>query len=90
MRIRDGYARLNGDDTEFVAESDSIEIIGDDGRTLIEISLKDNVFRVDSGHVCKHNNKILYDRFSIQPIAVNCFNLTKIEHTPHSEGDSDE
>jgi len=79
MKIRDGYARINGDDTEYDLPSDSLEIIADDGRVLFDINMLKDAIGIDlrSGDVCKHKGEMLDDRFSIQPVASNMIRIIK-------------
>ena len=81
MKIRDSHATINGDNTEFHAPSGGIEIIAEDGRTMFGVNLAGNTLEITSGHVCKHNGKLLDDRFSIEPVASNLFVVTKKVYT---------
>ena len=81
MRIRDGHAILNGNKTEYVMASGSLDIISDDGRTLFGISLqKDGTIRLDAWHTCKHQGVVLDDRILIKPIATNAVNIGRPEY----------
>ena len=61
--------------------SGGIEIIGEDGRTLFGIDLREGrILRIDSGNVCKHEGIMLDDRFVIAPIASNAVNIIKTEY----------
>jgi hypothetical protein len=71
MRIRDGFATINGIKTEYEMPSGSLEIIADDGKTLFGISLEEGKIRIDSGNFCKHEGIVLDDRIEIHPIASN-------------------
>ena len=79
MKIRDSFATLNGDDTEYEMTSGGLEIVGDDGRTMFCISLKGNVLSIDGGMVCRQDEKLLDDRFILRPKAANCIDLIKTE-----------
>lgn len=79
MKVRDLQAQLDGDDTVVAMPSGGLEIVGDDGRTLFSISLKDNVLRVDAGSISKHGGKILDHNFLIAVRASNCINIIKTE-----------
>jgi hypothetical protein len=80
MKIRDLHATVNGIDkiTEF--PSGGIEIVADDGRTLFSIRLEGNILLIAAGHVCKHGDVLLDDRFFIRPRAANCVDLIKPEY----------
>lgn len=78
MKIRDGHATLNGDTTEYPMPSGVVQIIADDGRTLLDIQVQqDGTFRISAGMHCKHGGKILEDNFEIIPIACNCIHLRR-------------
>ena len=77
LKIRDSFARINGNKDVYVASSGGIEIIGEDGGTMFSISISGRELRVDAGNVCKQGDLILDDRFSIKPIASNCITITK-------------
>lgn len=78
MKIRDGHATLNGDKTEHEMPSDSVEIIADDGRTLLCVTMqKDGSLRIHAGMVCTHDGKLLDDRLDIRPIASNTIEITR-------------
>jgi hypothetical protein len=78
MKIRDGHATINGDITEHEMPSGSVEIIADDGRTLLCITMqKDGSLRIHAGHVCKHGGKLLDDRMDIRPIASNVIEIAR-------------
>jgi hypothetical protein len=81
MKVRDGFSRLNGDETRYDISSDVIEIIADDGRELFSIVLeKDGSIRVGISEFCKHNGVMLDSSgISITPIASNCFNVKRRE-----------
>ena len=78
MKIRDGHATLNGDKTEHEMPSGSVEIIADDGRTLLCVTAqKDGSLRIHAGMVCNHGGKLLDDRLDIRPIASNAIEITR-------------
>lgn len=81
MIIRDCNSRINGDDTTYTMPSGGIDIVSDDGRTLFSIRLEEgSEISVWSGDFCKHNNKILSDRFVIVPRSGNVVTFRKLEH----------
>lgn len=82
MKVRDGFAKLNGDETTTDMPSGSLDIVADDGRTLFSLRLKGNVLEVDAGHVCKHGDELLDDRFSISPRAANLIDISKNRYEP--------
>lgn len=83
LKIRDSFATLNGDITEYVMPSGSLEIIAWDDRTLFAIALnEDGGITVSSGHCCKHAGKILDSPLQIEPRASNVVTIRKTEHTP--------
>jgi hypothetical protein len=72
MKIRDSYATLNGDKTEHVLPSESLEIIADDGRKLYGIELKsDGSIVIDGGHTCRHARKVFDDSLEVVPLNAN-------------------
>lgn len=74
MKIRDGFATINGDSTVHEFLSDCIEIIADDGRELLSIKLEESgAIYVSCNIVCKHNGVLLDSRPLIKPQAANCF-----------------
>jgi hypothetical protein len=78
MKIRDGFATINGDTTEHELPSDSLEIIADDGKSLLRVSQqRDGSIRIHAGYVCKHGGKILDDRMLIRPIAGNVIEIIR-------------
>lgn len=78
MKIRDGHATLNGDNTEHEMPSGSVEIIADDGRTLLCVTVqKDGSLRIHAGVVCTHGGKLLDDRLDTRPIASNAIEITR-------------
>lgn len=81
MKIRDSFATLNGDSTVYEMPSGGLEIVADDGRPLFGIRLKDGVLHIDSGMVCKHEGRMLDDRFAIKPVAANCVDIEKLEYS---------
>ena len=85
MKIRDAHARINGDKTVYEMPSGGINIIADDGNTLFSIDLKDNVLSLKSGHVCRHGDRILDDRYSIRPRASNLIEVVKSEYIPEKQ-----
>lgn len=72
MRIRDSFAVINGDMTEYYMPSGGLEIIADDGRTLFCInSTNDGGIDIGGGIICKHQGKMLDSIISINPVAAN-------------------
>jgi len=58
--------------------SGSVEIIADDGRTLLCVTAqKDGSLRIHAGMVCTHDGKLLDDRLDIRPIASNAIVITR-------------
>lgn len=63
-----------------LGEFESIEIVNDDGRIILEISQQSNnktSFRVDAGEWCLIDGVMYDNKFSITPTASNCITLTK-------------
>lgn len=78
MKIRDSHARLNGSDTEHTMPSGGLDIIADDGRTLLCVTLnKDGSIHLSSAGHCKHNGKMLEDAILVQPRASNCVEIIR-------------
>ena len=78
MKIRDGHATLNGDKTDHEMPSGSVEIIADDGRTLLCVTeYKDGSLRIHAGTVCKHDGKMLDRALNIRPISSNAIEITR-------------
>jgi len=78
MKIRDGNATINGDKTEHTMPSGSVEIIADDGRTLLCVTaLQDGSLRIHAGMICAHGSKLLDDRLDIRPIASNAIEIRR-------------
>lgn len=72
MKIRDGHAVINGDETTFTAKSGSIDIIADDGRALFDITLnKDGTISIFAVGSVKHQKVILDDCLFIKPVSSN-------------------
>ena len=83
MKIRDGRATLNGDNTVTEIASDEIEIVADDGRTLFGVRMRpDGSILLHAGHVCKHLDVILDDRMSIAPRDCRSITVSRIPYTP--------
>ena len=85
MKITDSFCQINGDDTVYEMPSGGINILASDGRTMLTISQKDNVFHISTVTTCKHNGRVLDDRFTISPVASNCIDLTLIPYIPYKE-----
>ncbi len=81
MKIRDAHAIVNGNKETTDLDSGGLQIIADDGHTLLTIYLDGNVLKISSGNMCKHAGKILDDRFSIKPVASNMIELVIDEYT---------
>lgn len=83
IRLRDGYAVINGDDSVIEMPSDTIQILADKD-TLISVRLqKDGTILISSGGVCRHNGGTVDDTLLIKPIS-----STKIEITrPRYQGE---
>lgn len=77
MKVRDSHARINGQFETITMPSGGIDILSDCGRILFSIDIKDNVLHISGGSVCKHNGRLLDDRFVISPRASNCVDLIK-------------
>lgn len=77
MRIRDCHATRNGDELIQTMPSGGLEIVGDDGRTLFSVRLKDGQLQVMAGGVCKHEGKMLDDRISIIPHSSNHVSIVR-------------
>jgi len=80
MKIRDSFAKINGDNTIHELPSNELQILADDGNTLFEISMVDGGIEIDSGLVCKHENKILDTGLRIIPRASNVFRVKRPEY----------
>jgi len=78
VKIRNGHATINGDDAEHEMPSGSVEIVADNGRTLLRVKEeKDGSLRIDAGAFCKHRGKLLDDRLDIRPVAANVIEITR-------------
>lgn len=81
MKIRDGFAIINGNKEVITMDSGSLDIIADDGRTLYSINLtKEGHLEIDFGTICKFNGLLLDDRGCIIPRAANCFTVQRFEY----------
>ncbi len=81
MKVRDGHATINGDETEHELPSGCVEIIADDGRTLLSVTVtRDNEIRIHAGHHCKHGGKVLDDKMYVVPVASNCIQIIRPEY----------
>lgn len=81
MKIRDAHALLSGDSTEQIFQSGSIEIVAEDGRALLRVTMgKDGTVRVHAGMVCKHGGKLLDDAINIRPISSNAVEISRPEY----------
>lgn len=77
MKIRDRNASLNGDDSCYVMPSGGLEIVGDDGRALFSIEIKDGVLNVQTGVACKHGGKVLDNRLVVIPHSANFLSIAR-------------
>lgn len=63
---------------EFVMPSGGLDIIADDGRALLSLSLnKDGSIHVSAAGHCKHNGQVLDESILVQPRATNCFDIIR-------------
>jgi len=77
MRIVDKYDKEVG----FVIPSGSIDILADDGRQLFSINeLQGGSLEINTSMVCKHKDKLLDTRITIEPKATNCLILSRKEY----------
>lgn len=68
LKVRDGHATLNGDKTEHEMPSGSMDIIGQDGKTLFCITLGHAADLQISAHgVLKHDEVLLDDKIGVRP-----------------------
>ena len=81
MKIRDGFARLNGDSTEYEIPNE-IEIIAEDGRALFSISVRKDGYSIDvrTNDVIKVNGVLYAEQFTIRPIVSNRIEISRIEY----------
>jgi len=87
MRIRDSYATLSKDETEYDMPSGGVQIIADDGRTLFDIALTgDNSIQVSVGGVCKSGGQTWDSGILLKPVASN---TVKIYRPPFQEDGKD-
>lgn len=84
LNIRDSNAGLGGDFTTHSMPSGSLDIVGDDGRTLFTIAMKDGRLEVQSGHICKHAGVIYAQNISIMPHASNMVSIVRAIYEPNS------
>lgn len=83
MRVRDGFAEIEKDDTVFEARSGDIEIIADDNHALFSIRFFENgAISVSAGNFCKHGGKMFGSAIKISPVASN---MVYIERIPYNE-----
>lgn len=76
MKVRDGYANLNGTGETF--EFKDIQILTENDQVMFDIRQdEDGTLHVTAGNTCKFNGRLLDDKFVIQPIAVNKVKLIK-------------
>lgn len=80
MKIRDAHATVNGDKKTHTMPSGGLEIVGDDGRSLYTLKLKDGQLEVQVGGVVKHGGLVLDDKLGVLPIARNCVLITRSEY----------
>lgn len=79
IKVRNCYGKVN----EVVEFDDAISIVGDDGRSIFDISInEDGALDVRTGMTCKHNDKILDMSLSIKPNASNVVKIVRDEYIP--------
>jgi len=71
MKIRDAHSSITGKFETITMPSGGLEVIGDDGRTMYTIDLKEGVLRISAGMLCKINGVVLDDSLVIIPHACN-------------------
>jgi hypothetical protein len=79
MKIRDAHSRVSGEEKTYVMPSGGLEIVGDDGRTLYSLMLKDGQLEVSVGGAIKHGEMILDDKLAIIPVSINRVLITRSE-----------
>jgi len=78
MKIRDMHAQISGDDTVYDMPSGGVEILADDGETLICVSFgRDGEIDISSGGSCKHRGVVLDKTLIIIPRATNSIVLKR-------------
>lgn len=81
MTIRDSFATINGDKTVHEMPSGGICIVADDGQTLFDLRLTtEGHLEITPGSVCKHQGKLLDDKFVMWPRASNVMVFMKPEY----------
>jgi len=85
MKIRDSHAELNGDSKTQTMPSSSLDVVGDDGRTLFSVALKDGQLEVRTGGFCKHDGIVLDEKLFVIPRYAN---QVFIARTPYIDKDA--
>jgi len=83
MRIRCGYAVIDGSDEIHEFKSGCIQVLADHGNTLWDLSLdEDGGLHISVGGCVKFNGVVLDDRPIIKPHAANCFTVVRPKYEP--------
>lgn len=83
LKIRDGMSWVTDNKAETTIQSGTMEVIAEDGRTLLSIRLEpDGMFDISAGTVCKHEGVMLEDRIAIIPVASNRIKILRPVYEP--------
>lgn len=84
MKLRDAFATIQGDKTEYEMPSNGVVIIADDGQELFSVMMqKDGSIRVSAASPCVHGGVLLDDRLDIRPVASNSINICRPIYRAH-------
>jgi len=72
MLIRDGHAKIDGDESTFEMPSGSVEIISEDGRELFSISIEDgHTIRVSCASTIRSEGRFFDNAILVAPRSSN-------------------
>lgn len=78
MRVRDAHASISNDESVIEMPSGGLDIIADDGRTLLTITMRDDGgVEVSGNSFCKHQDVMLDSALMITPRACNAIHINR-------------
>lgn len=86
MKVIDSHSVLNGNTEAINIDSDSLDIIADNGKTLFTIKQQRDGITISGGSFCKHNGKLLDTYLNIRPIASNVVFVSRDEYKDSNNG----
>lgn len=80
LKVRDSHAVLNGIKAEYEMPSGSLDIIGQDGKTLFCISVEEGQLKVCASGQIKHGKTVLGDQLAVMAEANNVVKVFRLPY----------